>query len=174
MIRNSVKRNPPKPLRPLQMMVASALILFTGPALVSATTPHPMSGMTPPELLDLVRSDISSGNPDRAASTFMVALAYSFYDARRASGNGSRKAFADSAALALSDLPTESLGAFATAGRNLSSNHPKISALLTATGHPSYDLSHLGEGTATQEGFDPASAWSEIISGISRPQLMPR
>lgn len=158
----------------LRLWILTVPLLLSAPPTASSAPSPSMSGMTPPALLEIVRSDIESGDADSAASKFMVAMAYSFYDARRSSGNASRETFADMTALALADLAADKLGAFAAAGRSLSSQPQKISSLLTAAGRPSYDLSYLGEASAPREGFNPESAWSEIVSGLSRPQLVPR
>lgn len=163
-----------KPLSTPTLLVAVLLTLASTSLTAPAAPPPSTSGMTPPELLEIVRSEIMSGDPTTAASTFMVAMAYSFYDARRSSGPESRRTFADLTALALSELPAESLGAFAVAGRNLSSQPQKISQLLTIAGRPVYDLSYLGDDSAPRKDFNPDSAWSEIVSGLSRPQLVPR
>jgi hypothetical protein len=166
----------PTPARPSSLALLPALVLaitliLTAPAPLLA---QPMSNMTPPHLLEQVRSEITAGSPASAASSFMVAMAYSFYDARRSSGEESRKVFAELSALALADLPSDQLGSFAAAGRSLASNPMKISDLLSAAGRPTYDLSYLGEGTVSRADFDPQSAWSEVVAGLSRSPLVPR
>lgn len=140
-----------------------------------AAPPGLSPSLTPPEILGLVSREIGEGRAAPAAQAFFVAMAYSFYDTRRSGTASPKKIFADFSARTLSALPPAQLAEFAAAGRAISSNPARLSSLLESAGRPSYGLEYLGKpAPRPPRDFDPRKSWEEIVSGLSKPGLMPR